>query len=48
VGIGLWHALWGVTSALFIFLFACLSYLFAGTHYDRLIGWSIDQCPCLY
>jgi len=38
VGIGQWHALWGVTSALFIFycLFACLSYLSAGTHYDRL------------
>jgi len=38
VGIGLWHALWGVTSALFIFycLFACLSYLSAGTQYDRL------------
>jgi len=38
VGIGLWHALWGVTSALFIFycLFACLSYLYAGTHYGRL------------
>jgi len=40
VGIVLWHALWGVTSALFIFycLFASLSYLSAGTHYDRL--WS--------
>jgi len=38
VGIGLWHALWGVTSALFNFycLFACLLYLSAGTHYDRL------------
>jgi len=38
VGIGLWHALWGVTSTVFIFycLFACLSYLSAGTHYDRL------------
>jgi len=38
VGIGLWHALWGVTSALFILhcLFSCLSYLSAGTHYDRL------------
>jgi len=48
VGIGLWHALWGVTSALILFLFACLSYLFAGTHYYRLIGWSTDQCRCLY
>jgi len=38
--IGLWHALWGVTSALFSFfcLFACLSYLSAGTRYDR--SWS--------
>jgi len=38
VGIGLSHALWGVTSALLSFycLFACLSYLSAGTHYDRL------------
>jgi len=38
VGIGLWHALWGVTSVLFIFycLFAYLSYLSSGTHYDRL------------
>jgi len=38
VGIGLWLALWGVTSALFIFYcsFACLSYLSAGTQYDRL------------
>ena len=38
VRIGLWHALWGVTSALFIFdcLFACLASLSAGTHYDRL------------
>ena len=38
VRIGLWHALWEVTSALFIFYcsFACLSYLSAGTHYDRL------------
>jgi len=36
---GLWHALWGVTSALFIFsLFAYLLYLLARTHYDRL--WS--------
>ena len=24
VGIGLWHAFWGATSALFIFLFLCL------------------------
>jgi len=30
-------------------LFVCLPvYLLAGTHYDRLIGWSIDQCRCLY
>ena len=38
VGIGLWHALWGVTSAFFFFycLFACLSYPSAGTHFDRL------------
>jgi len=38
LGIGLWHALRGVTSALFIFycLFACQSYLSAGTYYDRL------------
>jgi len=43
VGIGLWHALWGVTFALLIFycLFACLSYLSAGTHYYRL--WSDGQ-----
>jgi len=33
VGIGLWHALWGATSASFLFycVFACLSYLSAGT-----------------
>jgi len=39
-GIGLWHALRRVTSVLFFFycLFACLSYLSAATHYDRL--WS--------
>jgi len=38
VGIGLWHVIWGVTSTLFIFycLFACLSYLSVGIHYDRL------------
>jgi len=38
VGIGLWHTLCGVTAALFIFycLFACLSCLSAGTHYDRM------------
>jgi len=37
-GIGLWHALWGDTSAMFISfcLCACLPYLSAGTHYDRL------------
>jgi len=38
VGLGLWHALRGVTSALFIFyrLFACLAHLSADIHYDRL------------
>jgi len=38
VRIGMWHAPWGFTSALFMFycLFGCLSYLSAGTEYDRL------------
>jgi len=38
VGIGLWLALGGNTSALFMFycLLACLSFLFAGAHCDRL------------
>jgi len=43
VWIGLWHALWGVTSALLVFCrsFACLSYQSSGTHYDR--WWSDDR-----
>ena len=48
VGIGLWHAVRGDTSTLFIFLiFVCLPVLFVCLHSLRslVIGPSIDQCP---
>ena len=51
VGIGLWHAIRGVTSALIIFLFfVCLPVLSVCRHLLRslVIGRSIDQCPRLY
>jgi len=49
--IGLWHARWGVSSALFTFLLCvCLPVLTVCRYSLRslVIGRSIDQCPRLY